>query len=75
MWENFTGKTLFSPCNDPVRDCSVHLLLIQPKNAFKLYCVPTFVGSVAILLQEGKMQYEAAMKLYLKKDLNSILCK
>ena len=21
MWKNFTGKTLFSPCNDPVRDC------------------------------------------------------
>ena len=53
----------------------LHLFLIQPKNAFKLYCVPTFAGRVAILLQEGKMQYEAAMKLYLKKDLNSILCK
>ena len=23
VWENFTWKTLFSPCDDPVRDCSV----------------------------------------------------
>ena len=28
VWENFTGKPLFLPCNNPVRDCSVFLIQI-----------------------------------------------
>ena len=32
VWENCTGKTLFSPCNDPVRDCSSDAFSQHAKN-------------------------------------------
>ena len=28
VWKNFAGKTLFSRCNDPVRDCSVSMICL-----------------------------------------------
>ena len=45
VWKNFTGKTLFSLCNDPVRDCSV----LQPKSDMGFPMHPRFQQSFSIV--------------------------
>ena len=47
MWENFTGKTLFSPCNDLVRDYSVQQYDNRKLDGLGLKILPEFCEIVS----------------------------